>query len=860
MKNFWIILYFLTIPIFAQFANFFPFPPCFDTHENAIASRSFFDSVCSNQYGRITSWSISKIDNLWCIAAHCNSCGTFYEQLIKPSCCDQEKIPKPKSYFQCIEVPYRGIGLSEAKPLLLSSDVKDWCTNQPDFTCGINSSNSSNTDDKTSSSSNDDNLEFSSSGGGGSSSSGGGGSSSSGDDDDGDYGEDSPSICGATTSELTPVLTSMIYECEFTFKGKHSYSIARSDNGGFCIIGECEYPDEAPDIEGDSSSSGEPPIICAANRYNLSETITGLINACIVGKPGYAHNYAIEYVSDNPPDRPFCIIGGCNAFGGDNSADEGTSNFDPELCSVKVYDFDYDSASDYLAGCSAQYRYGLGNAHICSGLTFLERHPKMDYMLIRALSPYCQSIAINNFKYSEESGEYYYAGRIATVDIFEQTRHYSSIEESIFCEKPESPWTSHGLDPLFSYRTLSYNFDSYFVCNSNLPSYMFGNQVWPSSLLQCYKLSAAGTTSNRPYHGYFCKESVVSIASSPSLSSSRLCFDTLDELFVEFDKLFATCHPYASSYRPDRIPFFGGGKYCLLGSCSVLLDTLSCFADLPKAHSVRSELSAACPDYIYNLHHYDSTWYNHFGRYVTKPPMYCVVGTPRRENSSCPANVSSSSSYSLSSSSFVSYSSSSPTGSDCPSCKPFVAGPHNSYAPEEVFTSGLHNMAAGKCYGLNPDRGAQHGWINTNAQDSWWWEERPCDGSAPVEPVTPNGCKYNKRGPNAVYTANDCFSDGLDNMRPGKCYSLNPDRGTQHGWISNDAGDSWWWVEVPCGFGFFQKKHISQEKSPEEEPSDKMRHIQPEFFYDAVGRKTTVRPETRRVLFSPKKKSGNEQK
>ncbi len=35
-------------------------------------------------------------------------------------------------------------------------------------------------------------------------------------------------------------------------------------------------------------------------------------------------------------------------------------------------------------------------------------------------------------------------------------------------------------------------------------------------------------------------------------------------------------------------------------------------------------------------------------------------------------------------------------------------------------------------------------------------------------------------------------------METGKCYSLNPDRGAQYGWINNNAQDSWWWVEVPC--------------------------------------------------------------
>lgn len=130
--------------------------------------------------------------------------------------------------------------------------------------------------------------------------------------------------------------------------------------------------------------------------------------------------------------------------------------------------------------------------------------------------------------------------------------------------------------------------------------------------------------------------------------------------------------------------------------------------------------------------------------------------------------------------------------------EPFIAGPDQKYSPDQIFHSGLQNMEEGKCYSLNPERGSQYGWINNNAQDSWWWVEVPCDGSMPVVEKTSAGCIGNKRGSNAVYHPSDCFSSGLDNMTPGKCYSLNPERGTQYGWINNNAQDSWWWVETPC--------------------------------------------------------------
>lgn len=57
----------------------------------------------------------------------------------------------------------------------------------------------------------------------------------------------------------------------------------------------------------------------------------------------------------------------------------------------------------------------------------------------------------------------------------------------------------------------------------------------------------------------------------------------------------------------------------------------------------------------------------------------------------------------------------------------FVAGADQEYTPGKIYSSGLHNMEPGKCYSLNPARGTQHGWISTNAQDSWWWIETPCE-------------------------------------------------------------------------------------------------------------------------------------
>ncbi|MCQ2054893.1 MAG: hypothetical protein MJY82_06330 [Fibrobacter sp.] len=57
-------------------------------------------------------------------------------------------------------------------------------------------------------------------------------------------------------------------------------------------------------------------------------------------------------------------------------------------------------------------------------------------------------------------------------------------------------------------------------------------------------------------------------------------------------------------------------------------------------------------------------------------------------------------------------------------------------------------------------------------------------------------------GEDQVYTPDQIFRSGLQNMEPGACYSLNPDRGTIYGWnISYDASDTWWWQKVDCETG-----------------------------------------------------------
>ncbi len=182
----------------------------------------------------------------------------------------------------------------------------------------------------------------------------------------------------------------------------------------------------------------------------------------------------------------------------------------------------------------------------------------------------------------------------------------------------------------------------------------------------------------------------------------------------------------------------------------------------------------------------------------------------------------------------------------------FIAGENQVYSPEQVFSDGLRNMEIGKCYSLNPDRGIQSGWINDNAQDSWWWVEVPCDGSVPLVETTSAGCREISRGSEAIYLPGECFSGGLDNMEHGKCYALNPDRGIQYGWINNNAQDPWWWVEVPCEtetpdsddeFVCPENGIFFKQNEPLNELDDSIKTFDESVIvlYDALGRKQKSR-------------------
>lgn len=44
-----------------------------------------------------------------------------------------------------------------------------------------------------------------------------------------------------------------------------------------------------------------------------------------------------------------------------------------------------------------------------------------------------------------------------------------------------------------------------------------------------------------------------------------------------------------------------------------------------------------------------------------------------------------------------------------------------------------------------------------------------------------------------------CYNSGLDDMEPGKCYTMNPERNPAPQWINKSVSETYWWVETSCG-------------------------------------------------------------
>ncbi len=128
----------------------------------------------------------------------------------------------------------------------------------------------------------------------------------------------------------------------------------------------------------------------------------------------------------------------------------------------------------------------------------------------------------------------------------------------------------------------------------------------------------------------------------------------------------------------------------------------------------------------------------------------------------------------------------------------FVAGGDQVHSPDQIIRDGLDNMEPGSCYSLNPARGTQYGWMNTDAKDSWWWREVDCETGEKVDRNRVGACPGFPLDNVPGNPKNACFAYN------GTCYKCNPDRGSEcsNSWLwqgtFTSANVGWWYEKVDC--------------------------------------------------------------
>ena len=165
-------------------------------------------------------------------------------------------------------------------------------------------------------------------------------------------------------------------------------------------------------------------------------------------------------------------------------------------------------------------------------------------------------------------------------------------------------------------------------------------------------------------------------------------------------------------------------------------------------------------------------------------------------------SVTTSSSEEINSSSSKEYDESSSSSEYVTSSNSAVAlniGPNQDYSPDQIFNEGLQNMEEGKCYSLNPDRGAQHGWINDNAQDTWWWREVDCETGDKVDKNKVGMC------PGFPLDAVPINPDQACIAYQGKCYRCKSENSYVDcslewlwKWNFNEQNIGYWYEEIDC--------------------------------------------------------------
>ena len=146
---------------------------------------------------------------------------------------------------------------------------------------------------------------------------------------------------------------------------------------------------------------------------------------------------------------------------------------------------------------------------------------------------------------------------------------------------------------------------------------------------------------------------------------------------------------------------------------------------------------------------------------------------------------------------------------------------------QNCYNSGLLDMADGKCYTFNTERGPVPQWINNVASQTWWWVETECVAAPEVQPVEPRDpSTYTLEDKGCIPFVNGtgdynqhCYISGLLDMAEGKCYTYNTERGPVPQWINNVASQTWWWVETECADTVLVSSSSSDISSSSEESS-----------------------------------------
>jgi hypothetical protein len=182
--------------------------------------------------------------------------------------------------------------------------------------------------------------------------------------------------------------------------------------------------------------------------------------------------------------------------------------------------------------------------------------------------------------------------------------------------------------------------------------------------------------------------------------------------------------------------------------------------------------------------------------------------------------------------------------------EPFVAGPNQEYTPDQIFSSGLLNMEPGKCYSLNPARGTQHGWINNNAQDAWWWREVDCETGDKVDRNRVGQCPGFPLDRVPSNPTSTCFAYN------GKCYRCK----TENSYV--DCSQEWlwkwsfngdlvgtWYAEVNCNRPLMRRELDDVDYGILVDKSFDVNFTSSQKYYDIQGRNNTKQPSTKRILY-----------